>query len=407
LPGCVRFCPSLDPGDQLLSACFWTFVTFACTIPARMTAEGFFSRNGPALLMAGSALAWYVASLVLCEAMSGGAIAPRRRAFGHWIPIAFCAVIAVLSRQPEIAVGVLFATSVAAVSLVLGMVLATLETPSSRAGGFAVIETNPTVTPAAVAPPLPGNRTWVFVLPVALLVLLAGFSGEVRTGHAIVLLLQGLVIAVLWPDAPADQARQASLAPVRSGRRLATEIVLALALAALGGWGGVRATRDISDSLGLGSRLPLTAWLAAPALVLPMIGAGMMLARRAAFSAVASTSVGVVVLNLCVALPLIAVIWKVQPALPGMIGAALPLPKMTSTAPATSPATAPAAAMVESAPLYFPLSVWRVDTVMLVVLGLYLLPTAFGRWLPSRGDGAALIIAYMAYMWLTAWVTRG
>jgi hypothetical protein len=353
--------------------------------------------------MAGSAVAWYVASLVLCEAMSGGAIAPRRRAFGHWIPIALCAIVATLARQPDIAVGVLFATSVAAVSLVLGMVLATAESTSSRPGGFPVIEAAP--NPAAkISPiPLPGSRTWVFVLPVALLALMVGFSGEVRPAHAVVLLLQGLVIALLWPDVREDQKRAASAAPTRGRRRLVMEIFLAFSLAALAGWGGVRATRDISDSLGLGSRLPLTAWLAAPALVLPMIGAGMMLSRRAGFSAVASTSVSVVVLNLCVALPLIVALWRFQPALPTQMAAALPGPRLAST----SPATVPAVIAAEPAPLYFPLSVWRVDSVMLVVLGLYLLPTAFGRWLPGRGDGAALIVAYMAYMWLTAWVARG
>ena len=56
-------------------------------------------------------------------------------------------------------------------------------------------------------------------------------------------------------------------------------------------------------------------------------------------------------------------------------------------------------------PLNFPLIVWRVDSVMLLVLGLALLPMSLGRWLPRRAEGTLLILLYAVYMVLWRWGT--
>jgi hypothetical protein len=45
----------------------------------------------------------------------------------------------------------------------------------------------------------------------------------------------------------------------------------------------------------------------------------------------------------------------------------------------------------------FPMSVWRVDTILLVVLGVMLLPWGLGAWTPGRIEGGVLVLAYLAY----------
>jgi Ca2+/Na+ antiporter len=56
-------------------------------------------------------------------------------------------------------------------------------------------------------------------------------------------------------------------------------------------------------------------------------------------------------------------------------------------------------------PLHFPAIVWRVDCVMLMLLGLALLPMSLGRWLPGKTEGAVLIFLYAAYLLLWRWAT--
>jgi hypothetical protein len=252
------------------------------------------------------------------------------------------------------------------------------------------------------------------LLPLALLALLAGFSGQIRAAHALMLAVQGLVIFAAWPES--TDARSFAGAGGRAGGRRGVEVLLAIVLAVLAGWGGVRAARDISDALGLSTRLPITAWLAAPALTLPMIGSGMLLARRGGIESVVSTSVNLVVLNLCVAVPLLVVVWTYAPHA-RHVAAVLPtassivpdtelLTQSGSAAPATGPTMGPATSVDSSPALPYPISLWRVDTVLLILIGLFLLPAAFARWSLRRGDGVFLVAVYLAYMWLTAWLGR-
>ena len=95
------------------------------------------------------------------------------------MPIATVALLAVVSGQPEIAVGVAFATSVASVSLVVGVI--TLSTP-------------PDVLVVA------DRRRWAFVLPAALLAMLAGFRAELTLTHAAIFVFEGIAVLWLWRD---------------------------------------------------------------------------------------------------------------------------------------------------------------------------------------------------------------
>ena len=49
-------------------------------------------------------------------------------------------------------------------------------------------------------------------------------------------------------------------------------------------------------------------------------------------------------------------------------------------------------------PMPFPLAVWRVDSVMLILLGLLLVPISLGRWSIRRSEGGALVLLYAAYL---------
>jgi hypothetical protein len=65
-----------------------------------------------------------------------------------------------------------------------------------------------------------------------------------------------------------------------------------------------------------------------------------------------------------------------------------------------------AAVAIAPPPTPFPVVTWRVDTVILVVLGFALIPVAMGRWLPERVESGLLILAYLAYLFVKAIVAR-
>jgi Ca2+/Na+ antiporter len=55
--------------------------------------------------------------------------------------------------------------------------------------------------------------------------------------------------------------------------------------------------------------------------------------------------------------------------------------------------------------LIFPPPMWRIDNVILIVVGVFLLPVAIGKWSLSREEGMVLIAAYFFY--LTATLVSG
>src|SRR5436305_5981502 len=83
------------------------------------------------LLLFGVAIGWYVAARGATDALAGRdpGGAPGRRAIAHWMPVVIVALYAIARGEPALALGVVFASSVAALSLVLGVV--TLTTPPS------------------------------------------------------------------------------------------------------------------------------------------------------------------------------------------------------------------------------------------------------------------------------------
>src|SRR5262245_5829736 len=130
-------------------------------------------------LLVGAAVAWYIASRAAVDAVAGNLPAPGRRAIGYWMPVALTALLAAVGNQPEIAVGVVFSASVASLSLVIGVV--TLTSP-------------PNVMVVAE------RRRWGFVLPAAVLAVLAGFRARLTFMHAAIFALEGIALLWLWND---------------------------------------------------------------------------------------------------------------------------------------------------------------------------------------------------------------
>ncbi|WP_428937216.1 hypothetical protein [Fontivita pretiosa] len=370
---------------------------------------------------------WYVAAKALDEAIQGRRHTPGRRALAWWVPTALVVIISLLANHPEIAIGVIFASSVACLTLVLGIVTIAAQPHAEH--------------PVSAAQ----RRTWAFVLPAALVSLLAGFSGELRWTHAGILAIQGLAILSLWIDPTRNPAAApsggtfAGTTPDRAGSlaQRMSQLALAVVLAVVAGWGGVIAARDLSAQLGLSSAALPAALMLAPALVLPMIGTGSILAHEGRYEQVVTSQVGFVLLNLCGLLPLATTLWQtraywqrpVQTVMsrvdaklaaaavePGAGAAAARAasgssdPSGATTWPATAPTTWAGSTTQpdegERSGLPYPIGVWRVDTVLLIAAGLLLLPVALGRWSLGQLEGFGLLAAYITYMILTTWMTR-
>jgi hypothetical protein len=133
-------------------------------------------------------------------------------------------------------------------------------------------------------------------------------------------------------------------------------------------------------------RLPpgaVAASLLSLALASPLVQSGRQLAL-AGLSWVPMTSlIGVVLLNLCVLLPLVALTpygWAVLDALRHSQRLAIDWQSITPQA------------------TVFPLAAWRIDTVVLIVLAALQLPVAVGKWNLGREEGILLIGGYCAYL---------
>lgn len=320
----------------------------------------------------------YVASRAAVDALVADADAsPGWRAVGHHLPIGAVALAAVIAHEPGMAVGVLFGASVASLSLGCGALAASSELPIEAPGTW--------------------RRVWPFVIVVAVLAMLAGLSGTLTWVHAGVFLVEGIVLWLAWGNEPTTARRTRPLM-----------LSLAILLAAVGAWAAVRGAVDLSREARAVTAGTIAATMMGPMLVLPMLGSGTSLAARGLSGAAVTTQVGVVLLNLCLWLPIVIGITHLQELYP-RLAAATPATTLPTTQPTTTPtATQPTAdddlpaGGLPKPTLVFPLIVWRVDTIVLLVLGLILLPAALSRWPLGKRDGVVMLFVYAAYLMVVA-----
>lgn len=325
-------------------------------------------RTRAALLLMAAAAVHYAAgrSAVFALARPDGSD-PGRRALGQWLPIAATVIAATLFGHPEIAVSVIFGTSVACLSLVLGLAtyLAPLQNlPASR-------------------------RVWPFVLPAALLPFMAGFSGHISWWHALMMLGLGGAVLSVWlqaPDAPTTPHEERPEPGIMS-----MAILGAVALAAVGAVLSVKGVILSSQYAQLLTAGTLAATILSPLLVLPTLGTASLVAQRGYAGQALSALVGTVLLNLCALLPLTAILWYVtslhghgpdQAAAADGHGLLNPFAGLNG--------------------LPYAMATWRIETVMLVVLGFALTPVAMGRWVLGRLESVLLVVGYAAYLGIVA-----
>jgi Ca2+/Na+ antiporter len=140
------------------------------------------ARVGAATALVGVSLLYFGTRFALSAWASDKCSAPGRRAVVQWLPVLATVASLVALGNPQMAIGVIFGTSVACLSLVLGL--------------------------AAMTGPLhdlpPSRRVWPLVLPGALLVMLIGFRGSFMWYHAIMLLAMGGAIMAVWRERIAE-----------------------------------------------------------------------------------------------------------------------------------------------------------------------------------------------------------
>lgn len=329
-------------------------------------------RSGMFLLSV-AAVAWYVASTLVAGALAGGRESPGRRALAHVLVMLPIVVAAIVAGRYEVAVGMIFATSVSCMTLVLGIVI--VSAPPSHPGLH--------------------RGTWGLLLPLALICMLIGLSGGFKPIHAVILLIEGAALLLLWR---APVASSQSQRPARVERRRPFALLAGLFFAIAAGYAGLGASNAISSELHLPGQGLVTALMLAPALVLSMVGAGLQALHEYDFDHAVGTLVAFVMLNLCAVLPLATALWLTRPHWQAENNN---MAVIATTAPATLPA--PPKPPVA---LPYPMSVWRVDTVLLVAVGMLLLPVSLGRWSLGQVEGIGLILAYVAFMAMTAIAAR-
>jgi len=348
---------------------------------------------GPAVLVGGM-IALFACSRLLATILprggGGGGDAVGIRALAYFIPIAAASLIAMLLGRSEIALGIVFGTSVGAVTTVVGFV--------------------------ALAGPFDGGparlrRVWPFLLAAALLVMVTGFKGTLNWRDAVALLTEGLILLSLWndrrmtggatPQSVLDEAEAhephgaprhtlhyatpsdaAGWTVVRAAV-VAIELALIGALAWLGGWGVTRGTIGTSGLLRGMATSAIAGSVVSLAMVLPMMYGTWRQAEGGRGWAPVTSQIAVVLLNLCALLPVLILI-----------------PYLAAHVPAVAHWAGDALLWHEGLPklLVFPAPMWRIDNVVLIIMGVFLLPVAIGKWNLGREEGLVLIAGYFFYL---------
>jgi hypothetical protein len=338
-----------------------------------------YSSGLPLIISAGVAI--YVASKALADALvAGRAGMPGRLAFGQWLPIAMLAMVAMITGRQSLAMGLIFSTSVACLSLATGAV-----------GFFGAS----VVSPAT-------RRSWAMLVPAAMLSFLAGFHSSISLFNAGLLALQGVCVLLLWIDR-SDSKPDAVPIPL-AGRgilfRLA-QVILGFVLAGEGGYFAMHGVDLAAAGTEFATSGLLAATLISPLLVLPIIGTGTELAQRNQSATAIGSHVGVALLNICLLLPMVVVtdairqmVLRVHDNLQVQLLQPVHFSDLLQAIQKTFP-------MDNIAGFPFPLAVWRVDVILLIALSLFLLPVAMGKWSISKMQGLGLMLGYAFYLALT------
>ena len=236
-----------------------------------------FLPNTSVLMLAGAAFAFYVASrlgVFALESASGSADdAAGPATVAQWLPMAAVATLAVRD-MPEISVRLIFASSVARLSMVLGTTF------------FSAPPTGPLESRH--------RRAWGMVLAAAVLALMAGFAAQFTLKHAVIFATQGVVALLMWTASRRQASEQTDLPPFASlalvdyaspkasrpraapsASSRAISLVVWLVLSLVGASIALRATDRLTHDVPRLTGGMIAALMISPALVLPIIGSSL------------------------------------------------------------------------------------------------------------------------------------
>src|SRR5207247_307768 len=202
--------------------------------------------------------------------------------------------------------------------------------------------------------------------------------------HAVMTLLLGLAIRAVWTTAPTPAPALPPQARQRDRLRI-VQLLLAIVIGGLGAWLGYKAIVASDSRSRIASAGLVATAVMSPLLALPILGTGAIAAQNGKMQSIMSSIVAIVLLNLCCLLPLVIISHYARQLILAHHNGAHGRELLSNLLPVP-----------------FPLAVWRVDTVLLMVLGLLLIPISLGRWTLRKHEGAALAAVYTAYLFVSA-----
>jgi Ca2+/Na+ antiporter len=214
---------------------------------------------------------------------------------------------------------------------------------------------------------------------------MAGFSAHLTWYHALMLLALGGAIFLVWQEAPEEpESSTEALPPPNIAGAL---MLVAIVLAVCGSYFAVAGT----IGSGLNARMmppgTVAATVLSALLVLPTLGTASLVAQRGHPGRAITALVGAVLLNLCLLLPIVILLWYPLSTTPFSFANLREL-KFAWNGSAHS--------------LPYDIVAWRIETVIVVVLGLALIPVSMGRLMIGRFESALLVIGYTIYVLATA-----
>ncbi len=213
------------------------------------------------------------------------------------------------------------------------------------------------------------SPTLRLLAPLAAATFVIGLSGELNLTHAIC--LAAMTIVLLWTLPPKPDGELAAVKPALTAAGSACLIVGAAAMI-------LAVTRLMQLPI-----VPLAGPVVVPLVLLASVGLLVGDVHAGAGESAVDTIVGAAIALLGIGIPLAIVAAHV----------------VWFSASPTQPATQPAIVM--------PIASWRIDSVLITLLSILLLPVSLGRFSLSRLEGFLLVLACMGYMYVTVLTARG
>ena len=351
------------------------------------------------ILCAAAAVTWYIAVLAAADAGAGlggrGGSITLGFVVGGGLPVTAAACATAFVGAGQVGMCLVIGAAVASVTLVLGLIS--------------------NVNPQRPHPTRRQRRTdLASLLPVAVTLLIAGFAGVFTITQALLLLIEGAIVVWIVARTRSEPMEPEDLEQPTPGPSpvwaAVVQLLLATILAVAGAGLGLAATRSAGGLFGRNVDALFASIFFAAVMLLPLIGLGTGSAAAGHQLAVQRGLVLLSCLLLTTALPAVILISAFRTMAVDATETAAVAEVVTATQPVTAPVLAPPDAepqtLLNLPVVAVPPRIWRVDSVLLCVVGLLLLPAAAGRFRVGRPEGIGLILLYVGYLVLSVAMSR-